>query len=43
MQSIQWLRHGCLPVIVVEGRPPEEKRAKQQARLVFLPLLCQPA
>ena len=29
---MQWLRHGCLPVIVVEGRPPQEKRAAQQAR-----------
>lgn len=31
-QAIQWLRHGCLPVAVVEGRAPEEKRAAQQAR-----------
>lgn len=31
-QSIQWLRHGCLPVIVVEGRAPAEKLAAVQAR-----------
>ncbi|EFN56935.1 hypothetical protein CHLNCDRAFT_143468 [Chlorella variabilis] len=31
-RAVQWLRHGCLPVIVVEGRPPQEKRAAQQAR-----------
>lgn len=31
-QALQWLRHGCLPVIVVEGEPPEEKRAEQQVR-----------
>lgn len=31
-RSIQWLRHGCLPVIVVEGAPPAEKLATIQAR-----------
>jgi flap endonuclease GEN len=31
-QAIQWLRHGCLPVIVVEGRPPLEKQGAQRAR-----------
>ncbi|RMZ56870.1 hypothetical protein APUTEX25_002959 [Auxenochlorella protothecoides] len=31
-RSIQWLRHGCLPVIVVEGRAPAEKLAAVQAR-----------
>lgn len=31
-RSIQWLRHGCLPVIVVEGTPPAEKQATIQAR-----------
>ena len=31
-RSVQWLRHGCLPVIVVEGQAPPEKRAAQQAR-----------
>lgn len=31
-QALQWLRHGCLPVIVVEGRAPEEKREAQQQR-----------
>ena len=25
MQAIQWLRHGCIPVAVVEGRTPPEK------------------
>ncbi len=29
-QALQWLRHGCLPVIVVEGEAPAEKRAEQQ-------------
>lgn len=29
-QALQWLRHGCLPVIVVEGEAPEEKRVEQQ-------------
>jgi flap endonuclease GEN len=31
-RSLQWLRHGCTPVFVVEGAPPEEKRGAQQAR-----------
>ncbi|GAB4815602.1 hypothetical protein N2152v2_002648, partial [Parachlorella kessleri] len=31
-RALQWLRHGCLPVIVVEGRAPEEKRGAQQQR-----------
>ncbi|PRW33965.1 flap endonuclease GEN-like protein 1 [Chlorella sorokiniana] len=31
-RALQWLRHGCLPVIVVEGEAPEEKRAEQQRR-----------
>lgn len=31
-QALQWLRHGCLPVPVVEGRPPAEKLAAQRAR-----------
>lgn len=33
-QALQWLRHGCIPVIVVEGRAPEEKRGAQQQRWV---------
>ena len=32
LQAVQWLRHGCLPEVVVEGRPPQEKKAAQQAR-----------
>ena len=32
LQSLQWLRHGCLPVIVMEGTAPLEKRGAQQAR-----------
>ena len=36
-QALQWLRHGCLPVIVVEGAPPEEKRAEQQVLALFTP------
>ncbi|KAL4425232.1 hypothetical protein ABPG75_009248 [Micractinium tetrahymenae] len=31
-RALQWLRHGCLPVPVVEGRPPDEKLAAQRAR-----------
>lgn len=31
-QALQWLRHGCLPVIVAEGRAPAEKAAAQRAR-----------
>ncbi|PSC67428.1 phosphatidate cytidylyltransferase [Micractinium conductrix] len=30
--ALQWLRHGCLPVIVAEGRAPAEKAAAQRAR-----------
>jgi hypothetical protein len=32
LQAVQWLRHGCLPVIVAEGLPPAEKQSAQQAR-----------
>lgn len=31
-RSIQWLRHGVLPVMVVEGAAPAEKLAAVQAR-----------
>ncbi|KAK9839698.1 hypothetical protein WJX81_006968 [Elliptochloris bilobata] len=32
-RAVNWLRYGCLPVGVVEGRAPPEKRALQQQRL----------
>ena len=32
LQAVSWLRYGCLPVGVVEGRAPPEKRALQQQR-----------
>ena len=32
LQAVNWLRYGCLPVGVVEGRSPPEKRALQQQR-----------
>eukprot|EP00887_Chlorella_sp_A99_P003372 scaffold7.g3372.t1 len=31
-RALQWLRHGCLPVIVVEGTAPVEKRGAHEAR-----------
>jgi hypothetical protein len=33
MQTIHWLRHGVLPVFVIEGRTPPEKleRLRQRA------------
>jgi flap endonuclease GEN len=31
-RAIQWIRHGCLPVVVIEGKPPEEKRGVQRQR-----------
>ena len=34
-QAVNWLRYGCLPVGVVEGRAPPEKRALQQQRWVL--------
>lgn len=31
-QTIHWLRYGCLPVFVIEGRTPEAKLDKLRAR-----------
>ena len=31
-RTMQLLRHGCIPVIVIDGQSPEEKRATQQER-----------
>ncbi len=31
-QALNWLRYGCVPVGVLEGRAPPEKRALQQQR-----------
>lgn len=32
MQTIHWLRYGCLPVFVIEGRTPAAKLDKLRAR-----------
>lgn len=32
LQTIHWLRYGCLPVFVIEGRTPEAKLDKLRAR-----------
>jgi hypothetical protein len=33
LQTIHWLRYGCLPVFVIEGRPPQAKLDTLRARL----------